>query len=68
MKQTRQYKFTIVIPTFQRANLLENTIKSCLMQNHENFQLLISNNFSLDNSSADFIAIYCSDSIVNYLE
>lgn len=50
MKQTRKYKFTIVIPTFQRANLLENTIKSCLMQNHENFQLLISNNFSLDNT------------------
>jgi glycosyltransferase involved in cell wall biosynthesis len=50
MKQTRKYKYSIVIPTFQRANLLENTIKSCLMQTYDNFQLLISNNFSLDNT------------------
>ena len=46
----QKYKHTIVIPTFQRANLLGNTIKSCLLQDHDNFQVLISNNFSDDNT------------------
>lgn len=48
--QVLKYKHTIVIPTFQRANLLGNTIKSCLLQEHDNYQVLVSNNFSEDNT------------------
>ncbi len=48
--QKQKYRHTIVIPTFQRANLLKDTIKSCLLQDHDNFQVLVSNNFSEDNT------------------
>lgn len=41
-------KYTILIPTFERANLLRETIEGCLLQEYENYEILISNNFSLD--------------------
>jgi len=41
-------KYTILIPTFERANLLKGTIDGCLLQEYENYEILISNNFSND--------------------
>ena len=43
-------KYSIVIPTCERATLLEYTIKGCLLQNHGDYEILISNNCSRDNT------------------
>ena len=43
-------KYSIVIPTCDRANLLEYTIKGCLLQNYDNYELLVSDNYSNDNT------------------
>lgn len=43
-------RYSIIIPTFERGNLLRGTIKGCLLQEYDDFELLISNNFSKDNT------------------
>ena len=44
----RKAKYSIIIPTFERANLLDETIQICLKQNYEDFEIIISNNASKD--------------------
>ncbi|MDQ3068429.1 MAG: glycosyltransferase family 2 protein [Acidobacteriota bacterium] len=43
-----RYRFTILVPTHQRANLLGPTLRGLLLQDHESYQLVVSNNFSTD--------------------
>ena len=43
-------KYSIIIPTCDRANLLKHTINGCLRQNYDNYEILVSNNFSSDNT------------------
>ena len=44
-------KYSIIIPTFERSNLLGDTVDGCLLQNHDNFEILISNNYSQDETA-----------------
>ena len=41
-------RYSIIIPTFERQNLLANTIKGCLLQDYDDFEVLVSNNYSQD--------------------
>ena len=43
-------KVTIAIPTFNRAKYLNLSITSCLKQSYPNIDIVISNNFSTDNT------------------
>lgn len=43
-------KITVVIPTYNRARLLKETIASVLNQTYKNFDLLICDNASIDNT------------------
>jgi glycosyltransferase involved in cell wall biosynthesis len=45
-------KFTIIIPTRDRAETLAATIKTCLRQRYENLEIIVSDNVSLDNTKA----------------
>lgn len=49
-------KFSILIPTKDRFELLKNAVKSVLMQNYENWELIIS-----DNCSKEDINIWVQD-------
>ncbi len=42
--------FSIVIPTFNRANFIENTIESILQQEYDNYELLVVDDGSTDNT------------------
>lgn len=44
----RKPRFSIVIPTRSRANLLGYAIRSALAQTHDDFEVLVSDNFSTD--------------------
>lgn len=46
----KQHKFTIVIVTRERAETLYWAIKTCLDQDYDNLEIIISDNFSQDNT------------------
>jgi glycosyltransferase involved in cell wall biosynthesis len=43
-------RYSIIIPTYERGNLLQETIAGCLLQDYDDFEILVSNNFSGDNT------------------
>jgi hypothetical protein len=43
-------KFTVVIPTRDRAATLGSTLKTCLRQNYPNYEIIVSDNLSDDNT------------------
>ena len=43
-------KFTIIIPTRERANTLIHAIKTCTAQSYKNLEIIISDNYSNDNT------------------
>lgn len=44
------YKFTIVIPTRNRAGTLHWCLKSCIEQDYDNYVIIVSDNNSMDNT------------------
>ncbi len=45
-----QAKFTIVIPTRERCRYLEAALRTCLSQDYDNFEVIVSDNFSQDDT------------------
>ncbi|MGZ8158598.1 MAG: glycosyltransferase family 2 protein, partial [Methylobacter sp.] len=43
-------KYTVIIPTRDRAETLEATLRTCLRQTYENFEIIVSDNCSGDNT------------------
>ena len=48
--QKDQFLFTVVMPTYNRAFCIENAINSLLQQTNQNFQLIIIDDGSIDNT------------------
>ena len=44
--------FTIIIPTRDRCDTLIHTIQTALSQDYENYRVIVSDNFSSDNTKA----------------
>lgn len=45
-------KFTVIIPTLNRAETLESALRTCVGQDYSNFEILVSDNASIDNTAA----------------
>jgi glycosyltransferase involved in cell wall biosynthesis/predicted SAM-dependent methyltransferase len=45
-------KFTVVIPTLNRVETLESALKTCVIQDHPHFEIIVSDNASVDNTAA----------------
>ena len=58
-------KFTIIIPTRQRADVLGPALQTVLSQNYDNLQVLVSDNFSDDNTEE--VVRSFNDSRVTYV-
>ena len=43
-------KFTIIIPTRERCDTLYHTIRTCLNQTYKNYEIIVSDNFSQDDT------------------
>ncbi|MEO8087100.1 MAG: glycosyltransferase family 2 protein [Bacteroidota bacterium] len=43
-------KFTVIVPTRERADTLFHTLRTCVAQDYENFTILVSDNCSTDNT------------------
>ena len=44
----KQHKFTIIIPTRNRADVLEWALKTCITQEYKNLEIIVSDNYSED--------------------
>ena len=58
-------KFSIVIPTRERADTLFHTITTCIAQDYENLNIIVSDNFSQDSTRK--VVDSFSDSRIKYL-
>ena len=58
-------KYTVIIPTRDRAETLEATIKTCLRQTYKNFEIIVSDNCSSDNTKE--IVDRCNDPRIRYI-
>ncbi len=56
---------SIIIPTYNRAHLIENTLKSVLDQNCDDFEVLIVDDGSTDNT-AEVVAPFLSEKVQYY--
>ena len=54
-----------MIPTYNRPELLEQTLQSCLNQDYENLEILVCDN-STNEATADMIRKYTGDSRLSY--
>ena len=58
-------RYTVIIPTRDRAETLEATLRTCLRQAYENFEIIVSDNCSSDNTKE--IVERCNDPRVRYV-
>ncbi|MCX5796853.1 MAG: glycosyltransferase family 2 protein [Elusimicrobia bacterium] len=45
---TKNHHFTVVIPTRERCDTLEHALHACVIQDYDNLEILVSDNFSQD--------------------
>lgn len=51
MKETSEFPlFTVIIPQKNRAEYLIHTLKTCMIQDYPNFEIIVSDDCSDDNS------------------
>ncbi len=63
-KKEKQFKFSVVIPTYNMGNTIRQTINSIINQSYENFEIIIQDNNSRDNTKS--IIESFSDSRIKY--
>ncbi|RYZ29021.1 MAG: glycosyltransferase, partial [Sphingobacteriales bacterium] len=44
----KEHKYTVVVPTRERADTLLHTLRTCVTQNYDNLTILVSDNCSQD--------------------
>jgi Glycosyl transferase family 2 len=58
-------KFTVIVPTRERADTLYHCLQTLVRQKYDNFEILVSDNFSRDNTE-DVVRSIC-DSRIRYI-
>ena len=48
--KTNNPHFTVVIPTRERAEVLQHCLKTVVAQDYDNLEILVSDNFSCDDT------------------
>lgn len=64
----KEFSFSIVIPTYNRANLLPETIETILSQSYSNFEIIIVDDGSKDNTSEVINSKYGNNNLVKYFK
>lgn len=58
-------KFTVIIPTRERADTLKWALKTCTTQDYDNLEIIVSDNFSQDDTRA--VVESCQDKRIKYI-
>lgn len=61
----KKNKFTVIIPTRERANTLKYTIKTVLDQDYDNFEVIVCDNFSKDDT--ELVVTAFNDKRIRYI-
>ena len=64
-KYTENHHFTVVIPTRERYDTLEHALHTCAMQDYDNLEIIVSDNYSQDNTR-EVVESY-KDSRIRYI-
>lgn len=48
MSKKEKLKFTVIIPTRDRSDTLESSLRTCVSQDYDNLEIIVSDNFSQD--------------------
>lgn len=48
MNKREKVKFTVIIPTRERCDVLKSSLKTCTTQDYDNLEIIVSDNFSQD--------------------
>ncbi len=59
-------RYSILVPTHQRAALLRGTLRGLLLQTHDSYEIVVSNNFSRDDTRA-VLAEFASETRIKIL-
>lgn len=62
---SEQTKFTVIVPTRERADTLVHCLRTLVEQDYGNFEVIVSDNFSQDNTKA--VVESCADPRVRYI-
>lgn len=65
--QEKNPLFTVIIPAKDRAEYLHHTLRTCMMQNYDNFQVLVSDDGSTDNTREVVENAASIDSRIKYI-
>lgn len=58
-------KFTIVIPTRERCDTLESSLRTCVTQDYDNLEIIVSDNFSQDSTKE--VVLSFNDNRIRYV-
>jgi glycosyltransferase involved in cell wall biosynthesis len=61
----RETKFTVLIPTRERCDTLQATLKTCVSQDYDNLEIVVSDNSSQDNTRE--VALSFGDQRIRYV-
>ena len=50
MQSVQATKFSVIIPTRERSDTLQSSLKTCVGQDYDNLEIIVSDNFSTDNT------------------
>ena len=64
-KNTKNHPFTVVIPTRERCDTLEHALHTCVIQDYDNLEILVCDNFSQDRTR-DVVESF-KDSRIRYI-
>ena len=59
--------FTIIIPTRNRSEYLYHSLKTCITQDYENLEIIVSDDFSTDNTKQMVDKFIKSDNRIRYI-
>ena len=67
-KRKQDIKVTVIMPTWNRAFIIQRAIDSVLQQSYKNFELIISDDGSSDNTEAVINKRYGNELRINYIK
>ena len=65
MNNAQNHHFTVIIPTRERSDTLQHALHTCVIQDYDNLEILISDNFSQDHTR-EVVESY-KDSRIRYI-